>query len=82
MEDGIDVRTIKGIILYALQKIILVLIVDELQAPQIFVVLPILEIINNQDVTASLTIEFLYNVAADEAGTACYYNHTSNPFFC
>ena len=75
MKDGIDIRTIKSIILNALQEIILVLIIDELQPPEIFIVLSILEIVDNQDVAASLTIEFLYDIAADETGTPCNNDH-------
>ena len=75
MEYRIDIRPIEVIVLDALQEIILMLIVNEFQASEIFIVLPVLQIIHDQDVRTSAAIQFLYDVAADESGTTCYNNH-------
>ena len=75
MEDGINVRTVEVVVLDALKEVVLVLVVDELQAAEVLVVLAILEVVDDQDVRAAAAVEFFDDVAADETGTTCYDNH-------
>ena len=75
MEDGVDVRAIEVIVLDGLKEIILVLVVDELQAAQVLVVRAVLEVIDNEDIRAATAVKFLDDVAADKTGTTRYDNH-------
>lgn len=75
MENGVDVRAVEVIVLNSLKEIILVLVVNELQAAQVLVVRTVLEVVNNEDVCAAAAVEFFDDVAADKAGTTCYDNH-------
>ena len=50
-------------------------VVDEVKSAQVLVVLPIFEVIDDEDVVPSLAIEFLDDIAADEPGTACDDDH-------
>ena len=78
MEDGFDVRAVEVVILDALKEVVLVLVVDELQAAEVLVVLTILEVVDDQDVRAAAAVEFFDDVAADETGTTCYDNHVDS----
>lgn len=75
VEDGVDVRAVEVVILDALKEVVLVLVVDELQAAEVLVVLAVLEVVDDQDVRAAATVEFFDDIAADETGTTCYDNH-------
>lgn len=75
MEDRVDIRAVEVVILDGLKEVILVLVVNELQAAQVLVVLSILEVVDDQDVRTATTVEFLDDVAADETGTTRYNNH-------
>ena len=75
VEDGVDVRAVEVVILDALKEVVLVLVVDELQAAEVLVVLAILEVVDDQDVRATAAVEFFDDIAADETGTTCYDNH-------
>ena len=79
MEDGIDIRAVEIIVLDGLKEVILVLVVNELQAAQILVILAILEVVDDQDIRTPAAIEFFDDIAADEAGTTRYDNHRENP---
>ena len=75
MEYRINVRAVKIIVFNALQKIVLVLVVNEFQAAQVLVVLPVLQVIYHQYIRPPTAIEFLHQIAADKSGTASYNNH-------
>ena len=78
VEDGVDVRAVEVVILDALKEVVLVLVVDELQAAEVLVVLAVLEVVDDQDVRAAAAVEFFDDVAADETGTTCYDNHVDS----
>ena len=75
VEDGINFSAGIYISLYVGSEAVFVMVVEEFQTAQVFIVLSVLQVIDDEDVGATLTIEFLYNVAADEAGTAGNDNH-------
>ena len=50
-------------------------VIDEVKSAQVLVVLPILEVIDDEDVVPALAIEFLDDIAADEPGAACDDDH-------
>ena len=75
MEDSIDIGAVEIVIFDGLEKIILVLVVDELQATQVLVIIAVLQVIYNQDVGTAPAVQFLHDIAADKAGTAGYDNH-------
>lgn len=78
VEDGVDVRAVEVVVLDALKEVVLVLVVDELQAAEVLVVLAVLEVVDDQDVRAAAAVEFFDDVAADETGTTCYDNHVDS----
>ena len=74
MEYSIDVRAVEVIVLNTLQEVILMLVVDELKTTQVLVILPVLQIIHDQDVCTTTAIKFFDDITADKTGTACYDN--------
>ena len=79
MKDRVDVRPIEVPILHEAQKVILLLIVDEVQPAQILVVLAVPEIIDNENVLVSAQIECVDEIAADKTGTTGNDNHPFAP---
>lgn len=78
VEDCVDVRAVEVVVLDALKEVVLVLVVNELQAAEVLVVLAVLEVVDDQDVRAAAAVEFFDDVAADETGTTCYDNHVDS----
>ena len=81
MEDHIHIRAVKIIIQDSLQKGILVHVIHKLQATEISValilLLAVIQVIHNKNISTSLTIQFLDNIAADKTGSPCNNNHKS-----
>ena len=70
MEDGIDVAAAEFVVLDALQKVVLMTIVDEMKTAQVLVILAVLEVVDDEDVVPALAVEFLDDIAADKSGAA------------
>ena len=62
-----------------MQKIIRLLVVDEVQSAQILVVLAVLQIVDDEDVLVSTLIERMDEIAADKAGPAGDDDHSFAP---
>lgn len=79
MENNVDVSAVEAVALDGFEKIVLVLVVEEFESTKVFVVEAVFQIVDDQDVAASLTVQCFDNVAADESGTTCDNNHMCVP---
>ena len=79
MEDRVDVRTVKVPLLDEVEKVVLLLIVDEVQAAQVLVVRTVPEVIDDENILVPACVERVDEIAADKAGTACDDNHPFAP---
>ena len=79
MENNVDVSAVEAVALDGIEKIVLVLVVEEFESTKVFVVEAVFQIVDDQDVAASLTVQCFDNVAADESGTTCDNNHMCVP---
>lgn len=79
MENNVDVSAVEAVALDGFEKIVLVLVVEEFEPAKVFVVEAVFQVVNDQDVAASLTVQCFDNVAADESGTTCDNNHMCVP---
>lgn len=79
MENNVDVSAVEAVALDDFEKIVLVLVVEEFESTKVFVVEAVFQVVNDQDVAASLTVQCFDNIAADESGTTCDNNHMCVP---
>lgn len=79
MENNVDVSAVEAVALNGFEKIVLVLVVEEFESTKVFVVEAVFQVVDDQDVAASLTVQCFDNVAADESGTTCDNNHMRVP---
>lgn len=79
MENNVDVSAVEAVALDGFKEVILVLVVEKFEAAKVFVVEAVFQIVDDQDVAASLTVQCFDNVAADESGTTCDNNHICVP---
>ena len=79
MENNVDVSAVEAVTLDGFEKIVLVLVVEEFESTKVFVVEAVFQIVDDQDVAASLTVQCFDNVAADESSTTCDNNHMCVP---
>lgn len=79
MENNFDVSAAEVVVLDGFEKIVLVLVVEEFESTKVFVVEAVFQIVDNQDVAASLTVQCFDNVAADKSGATCDNNHMCVP---
>lgn len=79
MENNVDVSAVEAVALDGFQKIVLVLVVEEFESTKVFVVEAVFQIVDDQDVAASLTVQCFDNVAADKSGATCDNNHMCVP---
>ena len=79
MKNSVHVGAVKVVFLDAFQKIVLVPIIKELQSAEIFVILPIFEVVDNQYIVPPPSIQLLDDIAADSFKTLwkCDRLHTT-----
>ena len=77
----VDVAAAEFVVFDALQKVVLVPIVDEVQTAQVLVILAVLEVIDDEDVVPALAVQLLDDVAADESSATCDDDHEKSPLF-
>ena len=75
MEHGIYVGAVEIVVLYALEEIVLMLIVNELQPPEILIVLSVLQVIHYQYIRPLSEVQFPNYITADEPGASRYDYH-------
>ena len=75
VEDYIDIGAVEVVVFDGFEEIIFVLIVQELESSKVFVILAVFQVIYDEDVCTSLSVQCFDNVAADESGAPCYDNH-------
>ena len=80
MEDDIYGAAIKGTVGHQIRKVFIVHIIGKLKALQVPAFTAVRQIIDDENIVNPPFVEFLYNITAYKAGTACYDNH-SFPFF-
>ena len=79
MKDRVDIRAVEIPLFDEMEEVVLLLVVNEMQAAQVLVVLAVLQIVNDQDVPVPALVKCMDEVAADKAGAAGDDDNTAAP---
>ena len=84
MEYNVNAGAVNGSVFYVLEEIILMHVVNKLQATEISVALiflfAIIQVIHNENISAALAIKLLDDIGADKACSAGYYYHAKSSY--
>ncbi len=80
VEDGLDGRAVEFPGNKRRHKVVFVEIVLDVERQQVFEFVALAEVVDNEDVAPASLVEAFDEVAADEAGAACYDDHVAAPF--